>query len=130
MRKRVGEVASAVLPATQGDPKRYPDAASDCKSLGLNLEEHSSGQHQGQLSITKRGPALARFYLYFAALRLIRRDPVIKRWYALKTARPGAVKQKQVIELMRKLAKAFWHQAHGHDFDVNRLVNLKAVAGA
>lgn len=130
MRKHLGEVTSAVLLATQGDPKHYPDAASYCKSLGLNLKEHSSGQHQGQLSITKRGPALARFYLYFAALRLIRRDPVIKRWYALKTARPGAVRQKQVIELMRKLAKAFWHQANGHDFAVNRLVNLKAVAGA
>jgi hypothetical protein len=55
---------------------------------------------------------------------------VIKYWYELKTARPGAVKQKQIIALMRKLAKAFWHQANGHDFDVNRLVNLKAVAGA
>jgi transposase len=130
MRKLLGEVASAVLLATQGDPKGYPSAASYCKSIGLNLKEHSSGTHQGQLSITKRGPSLTRFYLYFAALRLIRRDPVIKRWFEIKTARPGAVKQKQVIELMRKLAKAFWHQAHGHDFDVNRLVNLKAIAGA
>jgi len=119
-----------VLLATQGDPKGYPSAASYCKSIGLNLREHSSGQHQGRLCITKRGPSMARFYLYFAALRLRQRDPVIKRWYAIKTARPGAVKQKQVIELMRKLAKAFWHQANGHTFDVNRLVNLKAVAGA
>jgi transposase len=126
----IGQLTSAVLLATQGNPKDYPDAASYCKGIGLNLKEHSSGQHQGQLAITKRGPSLARFYLYFAALRLIRRDPVIKRWYAIKTARPGAVKQKQVIELMRKLAKAFWHQANGHTFDVNRLVNLKAVAGA
>jgi transposase len=130
MRKLLGEVTSAVLLATQGDPKGYPSAASYCKSIGLNLKEHSSGTHQGQLSITKRGPSLTRFYLYFAALRLIRRDPVIKRWFEIKTARPGAVKQKQVIELTRKLAKAFWHQAQGHDFDVNRLVNLKAVAGA
>lgn len=130
MRKLLGEVTSAVLLATQGDPKGYPNAASYCKGIGLNLKEHSSGQHRGQLAITKRGPALARFYLYFAALRLIRRDPVIKRWYTTKTARPGAVKQKQVIELMRKLAKAFWHQANGHAFDVNRLVNLKAIADA
>jgi transposase len=130
MRKHLGEITSAVLLATQGDPKSYPSAASYCKSLGLNLKEHSSGQHQGQLRITKRGPALARVYLYFAALRLIRRDPLIKRWYDIKTTRPGAVKQKQVIELMRKLAKAFWHQANGHAFDVNRLVNLKAVADA
>lgn len=125
-----GQVTSAVLLATQGDPKHYPNAASYCKSLGLNLKEHSSGMHRGQLAITKRGPSLGRFYLYFAALRLIKRDPVIKRWYLRKTARPGAVKRKQVIELMRKLAKAFWHQAHGHTFDVNRLVKLPAVADA
>jgi transposase len=128
MDKVLGQVTRAVLLATQGDPKGYPSAASYCKSIGLNLKEHSSGEHHGQLSITKRGPSLARFYLYFAALRLIRRDPVIKRWYALKTARPGAVKLKQVIALMRKLAQAFWHQANGHAFDINRLVNLKAVA--
>ncbi|WP_296897381.1 transposase [Thiohalocapsa sp.] len=130
MRERLGQVTSAVLLATQGDPRSYPSAASYCKGIGLNLKEHSSGKHRGQLTLTKRGPALARFYLYFAALRLIARDPVIKRWYALKTARPGAVKMKQVIELMRKLAKAFWHQANGHDFDVERLVNLKALTDA
>jgi transposase len=130
MQVLLGKVTTAVLLATQGDPKAYPNAASYCKGIGLNLKEHSSGQHQGRLSITKRGPSLARFYLYFAALRLRQRDPVIKRWYEIKTARPGAVKQKQLIALMRKLAKAFWHQANGHDFDVNRLVNLKAVAGA
>jgi len=130
MQEVLGKVTSAVLLATQGDPKGYPSAASYCKSIGLNLKEHSSGKHQGQLSITKRGPSLARFYLYFAALRLIARNPVIKRWYAIKTARPGAIKMKQVIELMRKLAKAFWHQANGHAFAVNRLVNLKAVADA
>ena len=130
MQALLGKVTTAVLLATQGDPKHYPSAASYCKSIGLNLREHSSGQHQRRLCITKRGPSMARFYLYFAALRSHQRDPVIKRWYEFKTARPGAVKQKQVIALMRKLAKAFWHQANGHDFDVNRLVNLKAVAGA
>ncbi len=31
---------------------------------------------------------------------------------------------------MRKLARAFWHQANGHAFAVARLVNLKAIAGA
>jgi len=130
MRTRIGEVTSAVLLATQGDPKDYASAAAYCKSLGLNLKEHSSGKHQGQLAITKRGPALARHYLYFAALRLIHREPTIKRWFELKTARPGAVKQKQVIELMRKLAKAFWHQANGQAFDIERLVNLNALPDA
>ena len=94
------------------------------------LQPLEQAQSVGQLAITKRGPSLARFYLYFAALRLIARNPVIKRWYAIKTGRPGARKMKQVIELMRKLAKAFWHQANGRELDVERLVSLQAVADA
>jgi transposase len=66
--------------------------------------------------ITKRGPAVARFYLYFAALRLIAQEPLVARWFAAKTARPGALKGKQVVELMRRLSKALWHQARGRPF--------------
>jgi transposase len=73
MHIQIGQVTNAVLLATQGDPKGYPSAASYCKGIGLNLKERSSGKHQGQLKITKRGPSLARHYLYFAALRLIAR---------------------------------------------------------
>lgn len=124
----LGAVTAAVLLATAGNPADYPSARAYCKGLGLNLKEQSSGRHRGPLHITKRGPPTARFYLYFAALRLIARDPVIKCWFERKSARPGAVKLKQVVELMRKLAKAIWHQARGEPFDVNRLVNLPAVA--
>jgi hypothetical protein len=31
---------------------------------------------------------------------------------------------------MRKLAKAFWHQANGQAFDIERLVNLNALPDA
>jgi transposase len=125
----IGKVSAAVLLAAVGSPRDYPDAASYLKALGLNLKERSSGKHKGQLKITKRGPSLARFYLYFAALRLIARDPIVKRWYELKSNRPGAVKNKCVIALMRKLAKALWHLAHGGAFDPNKLFNRKAIAG-
>jgi transposase len=126
----IGKVSAAVLLAAVGSPRDYPDAASYLKALGLNLKERSSGKHKGQLKITKRGPSLARFYLYFAALRLIARDPVVKQWYRLKSNRPGAVKNKCVIALMRKLAKALWHSAHGAAFDTNKLFNLQAVVAA
>lgn len=126
----VGAVTSAVLLASQGSPLSYPDARRYCKALGLNLKEHSSGTHHGRLSITKRGPGIARFYLYFAALRLIAQEPLVKRWFQAKTQRPGAVKGKQVVELMRKLAKALWHQAHGHTFEVDKLFDLAAVERA
>jgi transposase len=125
----IGKVSAAVLLAAVGSPQDYPDAGSYLKALGLNLKERSSGKHKGQLKITKRGPSVARFYLYFAALRLIAADPLIKRWYNLKSRRPGALKNKSVIELMRKLAKALWHIARGGEFDTAKLFNLKAVAG-
>jgi transposase len=108
----IGKVSAAVLMAALGDPKDYPDAASYTKALGLNLKERSSGKHKGQLKITKRGPAVARFYLYFAALRLIARDP---------EARPRALKGKTIVTLMRKLAQALWHVGRGATFAVTRL---------
>ncbi len=126
----VGTVSAAVLVAAVGSPQSYPDARSYLKALGLNLKERSSGKHKGQLKITKRGPSLARFYLYFAALRLLAHHPVVKRWYELKTNRPGAVKNKVVIALMRKLAQAVWQIAHGNPFEVNKLFDLEAVAEA
>jgi transposase len=124
----IGKVSAAVLLATVGAPQDYPDAGSYTKATGLNLKERSSGKHHGQLKITKRGPSLARFYLYFAALRLIARDPLVKRWYERKTNRPGALKNKTVIALMRKLVKALWYLARGSSFDAEKLFNPKAIA--
>jgi transposase len=124
----IGKVSAAVLLAAVGAPQDYPDAGSYTKAIGLNLKERSSGKHQGQLKITKRGPSLARFYLYFAALRLIARDPLVKRWYERKTNRPGALKNKTVIALMRKLSKALWYIARGSSFDAEKLFHLKGVA--
>jgi len=117
----IGKVSAAVLVAALGEPQAYPDAASYAKAIGLNLKERSSGKHKGQLKITKRGPSVARFYLYFAALRLIARDPEVRRWYDRQNARPGALKGKTIVALMRKLAQAVWHVGRGATFEVKRL---------
>ena len=123
----VGETSSAVLVAAQGRPQDYPDAASYLKSLGLNLKERSSGKHQGQLKITKRGPGVARFYLYYAVLRWIYNDPVIQSWYRRKVQRNGGFKGKAIVALMRKFAKALWYVAQGAPFDPRKLVNLQGL---
>jgi transposase len=123
----VGETSSAVLVAAQGRPQDYPDAASYLKSLGLNLKERSSGKHQGQLKITKRGPGVARFYLYYAVLRWIYNDPVIQSWYRHKVQRNGGFKGKAIVALMRKFAKALWYVAQGASFDPRKLVNLQGL---
>ncbi len=122
----VGETSSAVLVAALGVPQNYADVASYLKSLGLNLKERSSGKHKGQLKITKRGPGVARFYLYYAALRWLN-DPVIQSWYQRKVQRDGGIKGKAIVALMRKLAKALWYVAQGAPFEPRKLFNIQGL---
>lgn len=126
----LGYTTTLVLFALFGSPANYPSAHSYCKAMGLNLKEHSSGKHKGKLAITKRGPSLGRFYLYFAALRLIARDARVARWFQAKTQRPGAIKGKQVVELMRRIAKGIWHHAQGRPFSPEKLFGPSQTAAA
>jgi transposase len=117
----VGKTTSAVLVAGVGDPGKYDCPSAYVKALGLNLKEKSSGKSKGGLHITKRGPGIARLFLYLAVLRLIQRDRIVRAWYAKKISRDGGHKQKALIALMRKLASALWHVARGSAFDSSRL---------
>jgi transposase len=121
----IGMVTTAILIGLHLDPRHFGCARSYLKALGLNLKEKSSGQDHGKLTLTKRGSALARKYLYFAALRLIKSDPVVSAWYRSKVD-PRA-KSKTVIAFMRKLAKALWHVARGQRFDARKLVTAAVV---
>ena len=112
----VGKRTAIVLYCALGDPENYTDAQSYAKAAGLNLKERSSGKHKGKLKLTKRGPGVARRYLYFAALRLITKDGPAKRWYDAKVARDGGVKGKAIAAIMRKLVKALWHVGRGAEF--------------
>jgi transposase len=118
MRPVVGPTTAGVLVAAVGDPCHYGSTGAYEKALGLNLKEKSSGKQKGPLHITKRGPGVARLFLYLAALRMIQRDPICRAWYAKKVQRQGGrLKSKAVVALMRKLAKALWHVARGAEFD-------------
>ena len=124
----VGKTTAAVLISKAGDPQVYASATSLVKSLGLNLKERSSGNHKGQLKITKRGPSVCRYYLYLAALRLIQDDPVVRAWYDKKVGRDGGrVKNKAVIAVMRKLVKGLWHVARGESFDSRLLFDTSKL---
>lgn len=120
-----GKTTTIVLSALLGDLRRYDNAQSLLKAVGLNLREYSSGNHKGELKISKRGPGKARFYIYWLALRLIQRDPVVKCWYNRKVVRDGGrFKGRAVIAVMRKVTKALWHVAQGERFDSRKLFNL------
>lgn len=129
MRSVIGKTTAAVLVAAVGDPRRYHCATAYQKALGLNLKEHSSGERKkGGLHITKRGPGIARLYLYLAALRLLQADPIIRAWYAKKVKRQGGIaKRKAVVAIMRKVTMALWHVAHGAVFDASKLFDVSRL---
>ena len=123
----LGKMTAAVLYIVLGDMQKYSNAGSIVKTLGLNLKEHSSGRHKGQLRITKRGSGLARMYLYLAVLRLIQKDAVIKAWYQKKLQRDGKVKKKAIIAIMRKLASSLWYVGQGAKFDSSKLFDVNKL---
>ena len=123
----IGATSSAVLNANVGSALDYDNPASYLKSLGMNLKERSSGKLKGYLALTKRGSSMARRYLYFAALRLIRDDPIVRAWYRRKVERDGGLKLKAIVAVMRKLCKALWHVARGKPFDAERLFDVKRL---
>ena len=107
MAQVVGTVTACILWATVGDPQNFHCGEAYRKAMGLNLKERSSGKHQGKLKITKRGPSLARRWLYFRALRVVQQSPV-KNWYQKKKDKDQGYGSKAVVAVMRKLALAVY----------------------
>ena len=118
----VGAGTACVLWATLGDPADYPCGAAYRKAVGLNLKERSSGRYRGRLKITKRGPSLARRWLYFAAMRVVQ-DPAVKPWFEAKKAKDKGRGQGAVLAVARKLMLALYAvAARGETFDARRLL--------
>jgi transposase len=99
----VGWATACVLWVHLGDPAHYHCAEAYRKAMGLNLKERSSGRYQGQLKITKRGPGAVRRWLYFAAMRLVKKPDVVQ-WYEVKKDRRPKGGKRALIAVMRKLA--------------------------
>jgi transposase len=121
--KTIGLPTACVLWAHLGDPREYHCAGAYRKAMGLNLKERSSGQHQGQLKISKRGSGAVRQWLYLSALRLIRNQPKVKGWYRRKLRRGGMTKMSAITALMRKLALSMWTVVkHEQSFEIERML--------
>ena len=145
MSEVVGPATACVLFVLLGSPLAYDNAQAYLKAAGLNLAERSSGTYRGQLKISKRGPAMARKWLYLAAVRLTR-TPAGAAWFAGKRQRDsgagrGGGKASSprrrgtgligLVALMRKLAVAVWAVCRKEQaFDVNRLFAGEGVRPA
>lgn len=126
----VGPATACVLRVAVGNPADYHCGEAYRKAMGLNLKERSSGRYQGKLKITKRGPSLARRWLYFAAMRTIKQSPV-RGWYEAKRAKDHDHGKGALVAVMRKLALALYAvSARGEKFALERLLPGKPLVGA
>jgi transposase len=57
----VGPACAASVGSLIGSPLDFASARALEKAMGLNLKERSSGNKEGRLSLTKRGPAQDAF---------------------------------------------------------------------
>jgi transposase len=128
--KVVGVPTACVLWVELGDPGAYHCGSAYRKAMGLNLAERSSGKWEGKLKISKRGSSTVRRWMYLAALRWVKQEPV-RSWYLRqKTARRGEGKP-AVIGVMRKLALALYQVGgRGEVFDQRQLFQTLTAAPA
>lgn len=120
-------VYTAAVVVTLCDPRQYANARQLEKACGLNLREKSSGEHRGRLSITKRGPGAVRQVLYMFALRTIESCSIVRAWYMRRRGYTEESKQRAVVAVMRKLARALFHVARGAEFDPHKLFDVRRL---
>jgi transposase len=101
----IAYITAATVIAESGGLRRYEKVESVLKIAGLNLYEISSGKHEGEKHITKRGRSLMRQKLYFAALQQAREGMPLYSFYRKLTEDNGVKRTKALIAVARKLLK-------------------------
>lgn len=100
--KGIGEIIVAGLIGEVGDFSKFHTTSELLKCAGLNLFEISSGKRQGSRHISKKGRALMRKLLYFAALCTVRQGGIMHDRYQ-QYLQNGMKKIKALIAVSRKL---------------------------
>ena len=128
--KGIGPVTAAGLIGEVGDFRNFKTLSEVMKLAGLDLYEISSGKYQGRRRISKRGRALLRKLLYFAAMNTTRKNGVFYVPYQRHLAK-GMTKIKALVAIARKLIGVIFALVRDHcEFDINysTQVELKKAA--
>lgn len=102
--KGIGVTTAAGLIGEVGDFRKFRTISEVMKLAGLDLYEVSSGRHKGQRHISKRGRALMRKLLYFAAINAVKSNGIMHEPYQRMLDR-GMPKVKALIAISRKLLR-------------------------
>jgi transposase len=111
--KGIGTVTVAGLIGEVGDFRQFKTIAEIMKLAGLDLYEMSSGKHQGQRHISKRGRAFFRKLLFFIAINTIRTSGIMHEHYRGMINR-GMPKVKAVVAISRKLLRTIFALARNN----------------
>lgn len=99
----VGYYTALSLACRIGDPARFPRGKSLSHYWGLTPGVRDSGDTKGRRGhITKAGSTMARWMLAQATIHILRRDPVMKKWYKPICARRGSKIAR--VAVMRRLS--------------------------
>lgn len=127
MARVAGTATACVVWASIGDPNDYSCGEAYRKAAGMNLKERSSGRYQGQLKLTKRGPAAVRRWMYFAAMRLVQ-EPAVRPWHEAKKKRDNGKATKSLIAVSRRLILAMYSVGvRGEPFEPWRLFPGRSI---
>jgi transposase len=119
--KGIGILTAAVIISEVGDFRKFTRYEELEKLAGLNLYEISSGIRKGQKRISKRGRHLLRAYLFFASLRMIRKNGIFYDKYQeyRKRGMPGT---KAIVAISRKLLRLIFAIVRDHkEFNQDQL---------
>ena len=100
--KGIGNITVAGLIGEVGDFSKFKSISEVLKLAGLDLFEISSGKHKGKHRISKRGRALMRKLLFFAAINAVKSHGIMHPRYH-KMLDNGTPKIKALIAISRKL---------------------------
>ena len=102
--KGIGKITVAGLVGEVGDFRKFKTISEITKLAGLDLFEVSSGKHKGLRRISKRGRALMRKLLFFAALNAVKSHGVMHGKYHTMLDN-GTPKIKALVAVARKLLR-------------------------
>jgi transposase len=128
--KGIGNITAAGLIGEVGDFRKFQTISEVMKLAGLDLFEVSSGKHKGRHHISKRGRALMRKLLFFAAINTVKSHGIMYAWYQ-KMLNNGTPKIKALIAVSRKLLRiifALTRDNTQYDENYSRNHELKLAA--
>ncbi len=104
----VSVVSAATFLGSVGDVQAYDSSRQVLRLAGMSLVEHSSGTHQGQQRLSKRGRPTLRRHAFILALRWVRKDGPYRAAFEAMIARNGDVKMKAIIAIARRALKILY----------------------